>query len=106
MKWRLQILLIAVALTGRPAFGDEQSNPASPRQITLYDAVQLALHHNHNVRIAEYRVDEKQHAKDVAKSAYFPSIRNESNFVHVTDTQLIEIYKGSLGTVGGSPIPP
>src|SRR5271156_1469410 len=105
MKWRLQILLIAAALTAPPAFGEEPSNPALPRHITLYDAVQLALHHNHNIRIAEYTVEEKQHAKEVAKSAYFPNIRNESTFEHVTDTQLIEIYAGSLGTVAGSPNP-
>ena len=36
----------------------------------------------------------------------FPTIRNDSNFVHLTDTQLIQIYAGSLGTVAGSPVPP
>ena len=64
------------------------------------------LQHNHNVRIAEYKVEEKQHAKEVAKSAYFPTIRNDSTFVHLTDTQLIQIPRGSLGTVAGSPVPP
>ncbi len=48
----------------------------------------------------------KQHAKEVAKSAYFPTIRNDSNFVHLTDTQLIQIQAGSLGTVAGNPVPP
>src|SRR5271170_5214649 len=106
MKWKVQLLLLTLALPAALALGDEPSNPASPRHITLYDAVQLALHHNHNIRIAEYTVEEKQHAKEVAKSAYFPNIRNESTFEHVTDTQLIEIYAGGLGTVAGSPIPP
>src|SRR5271163_3196477 len=106
MKWKLPLLLLTLALPGALAFGDEPSNPASPRHITLYDAVQLALQHNHNIHIAEYKVEERQHAKEVAKSAYFPTIQNESNFVHLTDTQLIEIYGGTLGTVAGSPIPP
>ena len=44
------------------------------------EAVQLALKHNHDVRIASYTVDEKQHAKEAAKSSYFPSIRNDSSF--------------------------
>jgi len=72
----------------------------------LHEAVQLAMQHNHVVHIAEYKVEEKQHAKEVAKSAYFPTIRNESNFAHLTDTQLIQIGAGSLGTAAGSAIPP
>lgn len=78
----------------------------SPRQITLREAVQLALQHNHDIRIAGYTVEEKEHAKQVAKSSYFPSIRNDSNLMHATDTQLIEIKAGSLGTAGGTSIPP
>jgi len=64
------------------------------------------LQHNHNIRIAGYKVEEKQHAKEVAKSEYFPTIRNDSHFVHLTDTQLIQLGAGSLGTAGGSAIPP
>src|SRR5271157_3964224 len=105
MKRKLQPLLITLVLSAALAFAGEPGNTASARHITLHEAVQLALQHNHNVHIAEYKVEEKQHAKEVAKSAYFPSIRNESNFVHLTDTQLIEIAGGSLGTVAGSPVP-
>jgi outer membrane protein TolC len=77
-----------------------------PRHITLEEAVQLALKHNHDIRIAGYTVEEKEHAKQVAKSSYFPSIRNDSNFMHLTDTQLIEIKAGALGVAAGTPIPP
>ena len=93
-------------LSGAFAFAEEPGNTAPPRHITLHEAVQLALQHNHLVRISEFKVEEKQHAKEAAKSEYFPVIRNDSNFVHLTDTQLIQIYAGSLGTVGGSPVPP
>jgi outer membrane protein TolC len=65
----------------------------------------LALKHNHIVRIAGYKVEQSQHAKDVARSAYFPTIRNESRVFTVTDTQFIEIPAGALGTVAGTPIP-
>jgi outer membrane protein TolC len=89
------------------ASAQETSNTAPPaRQITLPEAVQLALKHNHDIRIAGYTVEEKQHAKDAAKSAYFPSIRNDSNFMHATDTELIEIKRGGLGVAAGTPIPP
>jgi len=106
MKWKLQLLLITVVLAQAGAFAGEPSGTASARHINLHEAVQLALQHNHYVRIAEYTVEEKQHAKEVTKSTYFPTIRNESNFMHLTDTQLIQISAGSLGGIAGSPIPP
>src|SRR5208283_2384294 len=105
MKRKTQLLLVALALSRALAFAGEPGDSPPPRHITLQEAVQLALQHNHNVRIAGYKVEEKQHAKEIAKSGYFPTIRNDSNFIHLTDTQLIQIYAGSLGTVAGSPVP-
>ena len=100
-------VLVATALSTCLAVGQETSVPAPPsRHITLQQAVQFALKHNHDIRIAGYTVEEKQHAKEGAKSSYFPSIRNDSNFMHVTDTELIEIKAGSLGVAGGTSIPP
>jgi outer membrane protein TolC len=105
MKQRAQLLLVALALFRALAFAGQPDEIAPPRHITLQEAVQLALKRNHNVHIAKYKVEEKQHAKEVAKSAYFPTIRNDSTLVNVTDTQLVEIPAGSLGTAGGSIIP-
>jgi len=105
MKWKRQLLLITLSICGSLAFAEQPGDPASARHITLHEAVQLALRHNHGVHIAEYKVEEKWHAKEVAKSAYFPTIRNESTFVHLTDTQLIQIQAGSLGMVAGNPVP-
>jgi outer membrane protein TolC len=100
-------VLAATAFSACIAAAQEISNTAPPpRQITLQEAVQLALKHNHDIRIAGYTVEEKEHAKQVAKSAYFPSIRNDSSFFHATDTQLIQIRAGSLGVAGGTEIPP
>jgi len=104
MKWKLSLMLVSL-LCSELALAQEPRATASPRHITLQEAVQLALKQNHNVRIAGYKVDEKQHVKEAAKSAYFPTIRNESSFVHITDTQLIQIDAGSLGTVAGTPVP-
>src|ERR1700734_3171115 len=104
MKWKSLLLLVTFVLSGARSFAGEPGDTAA-RHITLREAVQLAMQHNHGVHIAEYKVDELQHAKEVARSAYFPTIRNDSNFVHLTDTQLIEINAGTLGTVAGTPIP-
>jgi outer membrane protein TolC len=101
-----QFLLMVIALSVCVARAEEPANTPPPRHMTLQEAVQLALKHNHDIRIAGYTVEEKRQAKQVAKSSYFPSIRNDSSFLHVTDTQLIEINAGSLGVAGGTQIPP
>src|SRR5882724_11642879 len=108
MKRKAILVLMATTLSSSLALADETNGSGPSRRITLQEAVQLALKHNHNVRIAGYAVDEKQHAKEAAKGSYFPSIRNDSSFLRVTDTQLIQINSGSLGTgtAGGTPIPP
>jgi len=101
----LTALLTAIDFSPCLARAEETGSALPSRQMSLHEAVQLALNHNHNVRIAGYTVAEKQHAKEAAKSSYFPSIRNDSNFMHVTDTELIQIKAGSLGVVGGTSIP-
>ena len=105
MRRKMHFIFV-LALSAGFVFAAEPDKTPSQRHITLQEAVQLALRHNHIVRMAEFQVEEKQHAKESAKSAYFPSIRNDSSFVHVTDTQLIEIRAGELGIAAGTPIPP
>jgi outer membrane protein TolC len=83
----------------------QEANPPASRRITLDEAVQMALKHNHVVRIAAYKVEEKEHAKDIARSAYYPTLRNDSNLVQVTDTQFIGIPAGSIGTAAGTSLP-
>ena len=83
-----------------------QGTEPSPRHITLHEAVQLAVEHNHVVRIAGLQVQEKQHAKEIVRSGYFPNITNESRIFTWTDTQFIQIPAGSLGRAAGTPIPP
>jgi len=89
---------IAVAasliLLGAVAVG--QGGPPAPRSLDLHEAIEMALQHNHVVRIASHHVQEEQHAKEVARSAYLPTLRNDSEFFHVTDTQFIDIPTNSL----------
>jgi outer membrane protein TolC len=94
------LLVLGLGVSSRAQTAD-----SSPRHLTLAEAVELALKHNHDIRIAGLEVDMKQHAKDVARSAYFPNITNESRVFTVTDTQFIQIPAGGLGTLDGSPNP-
>jgi outer membrane protein TolC len=105
MNLRLALPCAAFLLLHTCTLAAQESKPVSPRRIALDEAVQLALKHNHFVRIAGYRVEEKEHAKEVARSAYFPILRNDSNLLRVTDTQFIGIPAGSLGTIGGTSLP-
>ena len=103
---RAMHFVLALALPGAVVLAQGPDNTAPPLRVTLHEAVQLALQHNHSVHLAEYAVEANQHIKEAAKSEYFPTIRNDSSFVHLTDTQLIQISPASLGTVAGSPVPP
>jgi len=87
------------------AFAQQPETPTA-RRLTLREAVDLALAHNHAVRLAQLSVEEKDHVTEVAKSGYFPQVRNATTFVHLTDTQLVEIPAGGLGVVGPNLIPP
>ncbi len=106
MKPGIKLLSIGLSFILSAVSAARAQSPApQPRHLTLAEAVQLALKHNHVVRIAGYKVEESQHAKDVARSAYFPTVRNETRVFDVTDTQFIQVPAGSLGTAAGTPIP-
>src|SRR5262245_57427622 len=105
MTCRRLILALLFAAGASAAFAQSNEMPR-PRHITLREAVDLALARNHVVRLAQLSVEEKDHAKEVAKSSYFPQVRNDTTLVRVTDTQLVEVPAGGLGIVGPNPIPP
>lgn len=104
MNVRLPILLACFAFCG-PHTCAQEGKATAERSLTLAEAVQLAIQHNHYVRLATYRVEESQHAKDAARSSYFPNLRNDTMTAHLSDTQFIAIPQGKLGTVAGTPIP-
>src|SRR5215469_8195791 len=99
------LLIFSVLSAGQIYAVAQRENSSVPR-MNLQQAVELALEHNHDVRISSLKVQEDEHAREVARSAYFPVLRNDTAFLHVTDTQFIEIPAGSLGSVGTKPIPP
>jgi outer membrane protein TolC len=73
--------------------------------LTLTDAIHLAIRQNRALKIARLKVAEMEHRKAGEHSSYFPSIANESNALHITDLQFVEIPAGGFGTVAGTPIP-
>jgi outer membrane protein TolC len=105
MKQYFRLVLAFLILWATAAATQDGASESAQRKITLQEAVQLALHHNHVVRIAGFQVEEKQHAKDAARSSYFPTLRNDSSVRNLTDTEFIAIQAGSLGSPANTPIP-
>jgi outer membrane protein TolC len=101
---RVPLVPILLCVGTAVVFAQDRQAPA-PRLITLREALDLASQNNHRVRLARLAVDEKQRAGDVARSGYFPLVRIDSGFTHLTDTQLVDIPTGSLGSVGNTLIP-
>jgi outer membrane protein TolC len=73
--------------------------------LTLDRAIETALDRNKALRIGRARVVENERKVDAARADYFPVLSNSSKAMHLSDTQLMTIPAGSLGSIGGSPFP-
>jgi len=87
--------ILAVLLFSVPA----AALAADSRELTLPEAVKLALAHNRTVTLARLKVQEIEQKKAGAKADYFPKLKNESSFSHVTTLQNIEVPAGAFGAL-------
>jgi len=71
------------------------------RKLNIEEAVNLALHQNHAVKIAHYRLEADRQKLRGARSTYYPRVTNESTFLHISDLQRVEVPAGSLGSIPG-----
>ena len=94
-----------VLCAGTSAASAQSSEAPAAKRLTLGEAVDLALAHDHAVRLAHLWVEQKARVEEVAKSGYFPQVRNETTVLHLTDTQLVAVPAGSFGLVGTTQIP-
>jgi len=78
---------------------------AEVRHLTLTEAVHLAISQNRYLKIARLKVTENEQKKIGQRSAYFPSLTNQSNIHRITDLQSIIIPAGAFGIAGGSEVP-
>lgn len=98
----LKTQIAAVALFGLAA---NRAFAADPRQLTLTEAVHLALSQNRALKIARLKVTESEQKKAASRSNYFPQIKNESTVLHTTSVENIEIPRGAFGVLPEGPIP-
>ena len=79
----------------------------TPVPLTLSQAIDLALKQNRSLKLAQLSVTDSEHKKEIARSAYFPNIKNESGILHVTELAGVEIPAGAFGVPAATgPIPP
>ena len=94
------VLLLGSSLLVSAAGGQE-------RRLSLREAIDLALRQNHAIRTGYYALAAEQQKRRMAQSNYYPTITNESNLLHITDLQRVEVPAGAFGVIpGGASIPP
>ena len=94
-------LFRTLAVAGLAVLSAVPQKAAEVQRLTLTEAVHLAITHNRSLKIARLKVVENEQKKAGQRSAYFPSITNQTNALHVTDLQNIVIPAGALGTAAG-----
>jgi len=81
-----------------------QNNAAMP--LTLTQAIDLALKQNRELKLAQLAVVDSEHKKEIARSAYYPQISNQSKLTHITELAGVEIPEGAFGNHASTgPIP-
>jgi outer membrane protein TolC len=83
-----------------------QQPSASPVQLTLEQAIDLALKQNHSVQIRSLSVEQMQSKKDEARSHYLPQIKASGGVLHVTELEGVAIPAGAFGNYPSTgPVP-
>jgi len=98
--WYRALTVVALSVLGAaPQFA------AEPRHLTLTDAVHVAIAQNRALKIARLKVTENEQKKAGEHSAYFPTLTNQSNALHITELQQVGISAGAFGVVSGTAVP-
>jgi outer membrane protein TolC len=83
-----------------------QQPSATPMQLTLEQAINLALKQNHSVHLRSLSVDQMQSKKDEARADYLPQIKTSGSVLHITELAGVHIPAGAFGNYPSTgPIP-
>jgi outer membrane protein TolC len=89
------IVFCALLQIGLPGTAFAQGNAAM--ELTLAQAIDLALKQNRSLKLAQLAVVDSEQKKKIARADYFPQIINESTAFHLTALQQLVIPAGALG---------
>ena len=99
---RLTLIVAAVLLQA----GTASAQNSAVMQLTLPQAIDLALKQNRVVKLAQLDVAENEQKKKIAQADYFPRLKNESTVIHLTELEQLVIPAGSLEVPGiAGPVP-
>ncbi len=94
----MPILLCGMGMLARRAVCAQPiTQPGAPVTLTLAQAIDMARKQNRSLQLAHLAVADSEHKKEIARSAYFPHIKNESSLLHVTELAGVEIPAGAFG---------
>src|ERR1700678_1088202 len=83
-----------------------QQSSANPMQLTLEQAINLALKQNHSVHLRSLSVEQMQSKKDEARSNYLPQLKASGNVLHITELEGVEFPAGAFGSYPATgPVP-
>jgi outer membrane protein TolC len=91
-------LLVLVCAFDVAAFGQN----SAPMPLTVAQAIDLALKQNRDLKLAQLAVVDSEHKKQIARSDYFPHIKNTSAVLHVTELAGVDIPAGAFGNHPGT----
>ena len=96
----------ALIIAGLSVLAAAPQYAADMRHLTLTEAIHLAVAQNRALKIARLKVLENEQKKAGEHSGYFPALTNQSNVLHITELQQLDIPAGAFGGVNGTAIPP
>ena len=103
---RASRLLLPATLSQLLFAGIGLAQGSSPMELTLPQAIDLALKQNRQIQLAQLAVVDSEHKKEIARSAYFPQIKNESTLLHITELAGVNFPAGAFGSPPSTgPIP-
>jgi outer membrane protein TolC len=104
---RRALRLLLLATLSQLLFADiGLAQGSSPMELTLPQAIDLALKQNRQIQLAQLAVVDSEHKKEIARSAYFPQIKNESTLLHITELAGVNFPAGAFGSPPSTgPIP-
>ena len=77
--------------------GSAAGQNTAPMSLTLPQAIDLALKQNRDLKLAQLAVVDSEHKKEIARSDYFPHIKNQSSVLHITELAGVEVPAGAFG---------
>ncbi len=103
---RVLWLLLLAELSQLLFTGAAHAQSSASMELTLTQAIDLALQQNRQLRLAQLAVVDSEHKKTIARSAYFPQIKNESTVLHITELEGVSFPAGAFGSPPSTgPIP-